>query len=36
MTYSDGYRTSVRQLAPDDLAKVSDGIDVFSNFEMFL
>jgi predicted ATPase len=36
ITYSDGYSTKVRQLGADDLARISDGADVFSNFEMFL
>ena len=36
ITYYDDYRTKIRQLSPDDLERISDDIDVFSNIEMFL
>ena len=36
ITYYEDYRTKIRQLSPDDLARISDDIDVFSNIEMFL
>ena len=36
MTYSYEHSTRVRQLSRDELARISDGIDVFSNFQMFL
>ena len=36
ITYYDDYRTKIRQLPPEDLARISDDIDVFSNIEMFL
>ena len=36
ITYYDDYRTKVRQLSPDELSRISDDIDVFSNIQMFL
>ena len=36
ITYYDAYRTQIRQLSLDDLARISDEIDVFANIEMFL
>ena len=36
ITYYDDYRTKVRQLSPDELERISDDIDVFSNIQMFL
>ncbi len=36
ITYYDDYRTKIRQLPPEDLERISDDIDVFSNIEMFL
>ena len=36
ITYYDDYRTQVRQLSPDELERISDDIDVFSNIQMFL
>ncbi len=36
ITYYEDYRTKIRQLSPDDLERISDDIDVFSNIEMFL
>ena len=36
ITYYDDYRTQIRQLPPEDLARISDDIDVFSNIQLFL
>ena len=36
ITYYDNYRTQVRQMSPDELSRISDDIDVFSNIQMFL
>ena len=36
ITYYDDYRTKIRQLPPEDLARISDDIDVFSNIQLFL
>lgn len=36
ITYYEDYRTKVKQLPPDDLSRILDDIDVFSNIEMFL
>ena len=36
ITYYDNNRTQIRQMSPDDLERISDDIDVFSNIQMFL
>ena len=36
LTYSYDYDTRLRQLSPDELARISDGLDVFSNFQTLL
>ena len=36
ITYYEDYRTKVMQLPPEDLERISDNIDVFSNIDMFL
>ena len=36
ITYYEDYQTKVRQMSPNDLERISDDIDVFSNIEMFL
>lgn len=36
ITYYDDYQTKIKQLSPEDLARISDDIDIFSNIEMFL
>ena len=36
MTYSYDYDTRLRQLSEDELARISDGLDVFSNFQTLL
>ncbi len=36
ITYYEDYQTKIMQLSPDDLSRISDDIDVFSNIEMFL
>ena len=36
ITYYEDYRTKIMQLSPDDLPRIMDEIDVFSNIDMFL
>ena len=36
IAYYDDYRTKVKQLPTEDLSRISDEIDVFSNIDMFL
>ena len=36
IAYYNDYRTKIKQLSSEDLARISDDIDVFSNIEMFL
>ena len=36
ITYYEDHHTQVRQLSPDELERISDDVDVFSNIDMFL
>ena len=36
ITYYEDYRTKIMQLPPEDLERIFDEIDVFSNIETFL
>ena len=36
ITYYEDYRTKIMQLSPDDMPRIMDEIDVFSNIDMFL